>query len=123
MWIALSNGWLSIVSHREQSEMLLVRARKHAHTRCYFPKAEIYTFADADYPFRADIMRTEVGEMISNYATEIQYDNFKDSVDEYDLANSLGNVWHVMYEYGIPYRRNISSDKLLDGELQKHEKN
>ncbi len=122
MWIVLSNGWLSIVSHREYSEMLLVRARKHAHIQYYFPRAEIYTFEDADYPFRADIMRIEVGEMIANYATDIQYDNFKDSVDEYDLANSLVNVWHVMYDYGMPYRPNISSGK-LDRESQKHEKN
>ena len=59
MWIVLTNGWLSIVSHREYPEMLLVRARKPEHIQDNFPEAEVYTDEDADYPYRADVLIME----------------------------------------------------------------
>ena len=114
MWIALTNGWLSIVSHREYPEMLLIRARKPEHIQDNFPEVEVYVDAGADYPYRANVLRTETADIIADILTDIQYDNFKNNVEDYDLADYLGNVWHVMYGYGIPHRPNTSSEEWLN---------
>lgn len=37
MWLALSNGWLSIVAHRDKPGHVLVRARNQNHIESYFP--------------------------------------------------------------------------------------
>ena len=60
MWVALTEGWLSIVAHRDKPDHLLVRARNPKHITRTFPDAEMYTNADADYPFRADVLRADV---------------------------------------------------------------
>jgi hypothetical protein len=43
MWIALTEGWLSIVAHRDKPDHLLVRARNPKHIRRAFPDEEMYT--------------------------------------------------------------------------------
>jgi hypothetical protein len=35
----------------------------------------------------------------------LDYDNFKNSVTETDYLQSCNQVWSLMYEYGLPFRR------------------
>jgi len=109
MWLALSNGWLSIVAHRDKPDYLLVRARNENHIESYFPDADIYILADADYPYRADVSRLDVGITIGRYIHEIQYDNYKNSVNEEELHDALISVWQTMYRYGGAYRPNTTT--------------
>ena len=64
MWIALTEGWLSIVAHRDKPDHLLVRARNPSHIRRTFGERVMYTDADADYPFRADVPREDVARFL-----------------------------------------------------------
>ena len=111
MWLALSNGWLSIVAHRDKPECLLVRARNENHIESYFPDADMYTDVDADYPYRADIHRDVVADVMTEYVYDIQYDNYKNSVNEEAYHDTLIGVWNKVYAYGIPYRPNITTLK------------
>ena len=111
MWLALSDGWLSIVAHRDKPECLLVRARNENHIESYFPDADIYIITDADYPYRADIRRIDVGLTIASYIHHIQYDNYKNSVNEEELHNALIGVWQTMYHYGGIHRPNSTTLK------------
>jgi hypothetical protein len=104
MWIAHSRdegGWLSIVSHRHKPEFLMVRARVEGHITSLWPDAEIYAPEGShDYQYRADILREEVGRVIVEYiVSELTYDDFKSSVDDWNLRQSFGDIWGVMRDY------------------------
>ena len=104
MWIAHTKGWLSIVAHRDYPDMLLVRSRRPSHISSLFHDAEIYEDAWADYPYRADISRSEVANVLIDQASNIQYDNFKNHVNEKELSHALAKVWQRIWEYGLEYR-------------------
>ena len=104
MWLALSDGWLSIVAHRDKPDHLLVRARKASHIEEYFPNESMYEDSEADYPFRADVTRIKVGEMLLEYMANMQYDNFKNSVDDRQLHFAFNTVHTDMMQYGLKYR-------------------
>jgi len=104
MWVALTEGWLSIVAHRDKPDHLLVRARNPKHITRTFPGAEMYTNADADYPFRADVPRKAVIEFMSIRLDNMQYDNFKNTIDEGAYHDAALNVWRTVYRYGENFR-------------------
>tara|TARA_R110002074_G_C12009649_1_gene615240 strand:- start:117 stop:440 length:324 start_codon:yes stop_codon:yes gene_type:complete len=97
MWICDNEGFLSIVKNRNDDETLLVRARARKHLYNIFPDCELFTDADADYPFRTYIKRVDVVETIARRLTGINYDNFKDSVDDDVLHNAYSDVWREMW--------------------------
>lgn len=104
MWLFLSGGFLSIVAHRYKPNHVLVRARNMGHLKQAFPNAEYYTYTDSDYPYRADIERSEVSDMIADYVVNMSYDNFKNSVLEQKYENACHAIWNIMFRYGIPHR-------------------
>lgn len=99
MWIGHNKGWLSIVAHRNKPEHLLVRARKEEHITEIWDDAEIYVDANADYPYRADILRQDVARELSFSIASIEYSNFKNSVKDRKLAGAYHDVWNVMFDY------------------------
>ena len=104
MWVALTEGWLSIVAHRDKPDHLLVRARNPKHITRTFPEAEMYSNADADYPFRADVPREDVIDFMSRRLEHMQYDNFKNTINEEAYHDAALGVWQTMYRYGRYYR-------------------
>tara|TARA_R100001163_G_scaffold19085_1_gene16851 strand:- start:909 stop:1235 length:327 start_codon:yes stop_codon:yes gene_type:complete len=104
MWVALTEGWLSIVAHRDKPDHLLVRARNPKHITRTFPDAEMYTNADADYPFRADVLRADVIDFMSRRLEHMTYDNFKKTIDDDFYHKAAVEVWRDMWVYGRRYR-------------------
>tara|TARA_R110002110_G_scaffold61193_1_gene171953 strand:+ start:372 stop:743 length:372 start_codon:yes stop_codon:yes gene_type:complete len=104
MWIGHSNGWLSIVAHRERPDDLLVRARRGKHISTFWPEVEVVHNPDADYPYRSVISRDRVAEVVMQYIEGIDYDNFKKSVTESKLAEAFSRMWALLYEYGVEFR-------------------
>lgn len=104
MWVALTEGWLSIVAHRDKPDHLLVRARNPKHIRRAFPDEEMYTNADADYPFRADVLREDVARFLVRRLELMTYDNFKNTIKEDAYHDAALDVWRTMYRYGEEYR-------------------
>ena len=100
MWIAHSDGWLSIVSHRYRPDYLLVRARAYDHIISMWPEAEVYELVEADYRYRADVLRCEVGMVLAERSEQIEYEDFKSSVMEPRLAKAFKKIWATMWNYG-----------------------
>ncbi len=96
MWIFLNNSFLSIVYDRNNSENLLVRARIQGDIERVFPKIKAVHSPNADYAFRASIPRAEVSKTIAKQVNSIDYDNFKNSVQEHDRHDAYFDVWSVM---------------------------
>ena len=99
MWIFLNNAYLSIVRHRERPDHLLVRARNNGDIQAVFPQAEVDITPHADYLFRAVISEDEVINAISWEVSEIDYDNFKNSIVDQRYHDACMGVWVTMNDY------------------------
>jgi len=104
MWLGHSDGWLSIVEHRDDSTLLLVRARKESHITSIWGDIDVTHMPDADYPYRVNLDREVVKDGLCEYIERIDYDNFKNSVKERRLKDAFEHIWAVMYRYGVEYR-------------------
>lgn len=104
MWLNLSDGFLSIVAHRHKPDHLLVRARKREHLMDNFPDVEMYIDRLADYPYRADVLREDVAQFLTEYCDSMQYDNFKGSVKDDEYHRILVKIWSIIGGYGERYR-------------------
>jgi len=98
MWLFTKNSFVSIVSHRERPNDVLVRARVRKHLAQLFPeKAKaIYEDAEADYRWRLILSKQELADRISAYILQrLDYDNFKAAQEADDPAWSrfLHAVW------------------------------
>ena len=95
MWIALNNSFLSIVENRNNSSELLVRARVKGDIERIFPETETFEDLSADYRYRALIKRDLVAKALASQVSEINYDNFKNSIskDEYQRHDAYLKVW------------------------------
>ena len=84
MWIFTQKGFLSIVRHIDKPEVLIVRSRFRGHIQRIFPKAGVLEDANRDYRYRAELPVKEVSKVIARLVSEIDYDNFKNSLDMND---------------------------------------
>lgn len=80
MWIFLSDAFLSIVAHRDDPNLLLVRARVEGDIEQVFPGATVINTPAADYAYRTVLPRSVVGAALAREAERISYPNFKNSV-------------------------------------------
>ncbi len=97
MWVCLFDSFLSIVSHYEDPDKLLVRARVKGHIQAVFPEAKVYQREGSDYLYRADIPREVVAKVIGERLASIDYSNFKNSVKNRALHDAYANFWTIMY--------------------------
>ena len=99
MWVFLNDSFLSIVQHREKPELLMVRARIAGDIERAFPGVTASRTPNADYLFRAEILREVVNVAMNNAVNKINYDNFKNSVDEHDRHDAYMKVWETMVRF------------------------
>lgn len=97
MWICLNDAFLSIVSHYDDPNKLLVRSRVKGHIEKVFTGARVYQRERSDYLYRAEVPRTEVAAVISGRLMKIDYTNFKGSVKDRQLHDAYAGFWAIMY--------------------------
>ena len=64
-----------------------------------FPDVNVMETPNADYRFRAWVSREKVNKAISEYVQNLNYINFKNSVEDQDRLKPLLSVWSTMYEH------------------------
>jgi hypothetical protein len=84
MWIFSSQGFLSIVKHSDKPNILIVRSRFQGHIERIFPKVRVEEDATRDYKYRSELPANEVSKAVTKLVSEIDYDNFKNSLDMND---------------------------------------
>lgn len=97
MWICLNDAFLSIVAKDCPPDHLLVRARRKSDIERVFPGYPIKETRNTDYRYRTTVPRQVVADTIANRILSIDYDNFKNSVEDHDLHAAYARVWGVMY--------------------------
>ncbi len=99
MWLVTTQGFYSVVAHRDDADKLLVRGRVREDLEALkkqIPGLRVFTDRTADYHWRAVVTRAEWTAALALLAEEIEYDNFKGAVAElqgHERARIYSHVW------------------------------
>lgn len=108
MWIFTNKAFVSIVQDREDSAFAWVRARCEGDLEAFLGTYEIQSHVvggvvktvNADYRFRAKIHRDYLAPILLQALFDIDYDNFKNSIDTSDAGerrhDAYMGVWTNM---------------------------
>lgn len=123
MWIFTKDGFYSVVQKPNQkgTEMLTVRARDRKDLvnlcdRLRFPKSLIKDGCGTDYEYRMEVKKEEFARYLSTSVRKIDYDNFKHTVKEKDIARSwvYMDVWTALSKLANRIRRPEPRGGLFD---------
>lgn len=100
MWLCFNDGFISVVQNRENDDELLVRARRREILKRLFPNKKAFTDKHADYRYRLFVTRDEFKAVVAARVEEINYDNFKNSVENEELHDLYARFWglHARYQ-------------------------
>ena len=102
MWLITTDGFYSVVRHRDDPDKLLIRARTREDIealREWIPGLEPYSDRRADYRWRAVVRRVKWVAAVAQMIGEIDYPNFKAAVGRRqgrDRAALYGEVWSTL---------------------------
>lgn len=102
MWVATTQGFYSVVAHRDDPECVIVRARTRDDIealRRQIPDLKPFEDPSADYRHRAIVSKAEWVVALAELASEIDYDNFKNAVADRqgrERAHTYAGVWTVL---------------------------
>lgn len=124
MWLFTETGFISAVTHRDDSNKMMVRSRDReslAHL-AEFAKQHIEITLGADYAYRIVVTKSQLKKWVEQQVDNAHYDNFKNRVSKtrgYRFVESLHRVWEVMH--GVedtgranPYASTYDADYLDD---------
>lgn len=120
MWLLLNDCFLSIVKKDCPEGSLLVRARRAGDIEKVFGRRTKVTRAtDADYLYRTVIARDDVVRAMQDEVLRINYDNFKNSVQDDDLHDAYLKVWTAMAatQNPRPYSEPFKFNSLTNNEI------
>ena len=101
MWLITNFGFFSIhvpIHPERQPWVREVRARKREHIeelrKRYCPGlGPTIETPHSDYPFRAQADAAMVADAMAKLTKDIEYSNFKDSVEDDDMHGMCMNIW------------------------------
>lgn len=104
MWLFLNDAFLSVVKPRGlKTQELLVRARRKGDIERVFgynhKRIKVERTPQRDYLYRALIPSRTVANVIAANISQINYDNFKDSVFEDERHDAYAAVWGCMNDF------------------------
>ncbi|MEO8660739.1 MAG: hypothetical protein ABI693_19875 [Bryobacteraceae bacterium] len=100
MWLCFNDGFVSVVSDKEDHTRLLVRARRRRDLlNLLGADMELVENARADYRWRAVVDRKVFSALVSARVEAIDYPNFKNSVADRDLHDLYMDFWGLHRRY------------------------
>ncbi len=100
MFCTTSDAFLSVVKHRDDKDLLVVRARRQDHLTNVFGKdAHITVTPERDYKYRVIAERNKLAQIVAARIAQIDYRNFKDSVEPENLHELYGRFWSLHYQF------------------------
>jgi len=94
MWIFTRYGFLSVVQHNDEPDILIVRSRFKGHIESIFGDlAKVMRTVGTDYEYRAEIQKEKVAEVMAKLINNINYGNFKDELDNRVKASQLDKTY------------------------------
>lgn len=99
MWFCFNDGFISAVQHRDDPETLVVRARRREILDTLFPEQLVVVGGSTDYNYRVFIGKKEFNKIVSKRIQDIDYTNFKNSVEDDELHHLYADFWRLHYDY------------------------
>jgi hypothetical protein len=105
MWLFTTDGFYSAVTHRDEPDVVLVRARVKEDAERLIAAVghgEVLETPHGDYAFRVLLPRATWAAYGASAANAIDYPNFKAAVaarDGAERADAYGAVWAVLYAF------------------------
>lgn len=101
MWLFCKSGFFSAVQHSKLDGMMHVRARFEGDleriAKKYRIALDVIHTPSNDYPYRADISRTDWIKVVKGETIDIHYENFKNEVhDGTSRDQAYMAVWSAM---------------------------
>lgn len=100
MWIMTKFGFFSVVEHKDNDQLFLVRARRKEHLQDLLDflkgkgeKVEDLGIVDrpySDYSFAILMNKTWFSACMVRVMQDINYHNFKDAVEDHKIENTDG---------------------------------
>ncbi len=97
----MNDAFVSVVEDQHDPNRLLVRARDPEHFERLFPLEEVTIAPRADYIARVAVSREAFASMVTRKVGEIDYPNFKNSVQDRRLRDLYSGVWDLHRAYQI----------------------
>ena len=98
MWLFTNHGFYSIVKILDTNpEEFWIRSRRKEHLTTYFSEERIICTHATDYQYRVTINKEELIDIFTHLPQEIDYTNFKDSIQDKELKDAAHYVWHDIY--------------------------
>ena len=105
MWVCKNNSFVSIVEDWNDPHYVLVRGRREEDVAQFITSYQgIEETPDADYRFRIRITKLDLVGCLLVAANEIEYSNFKNSVED----PALKQFYHEVWNSGV---RNLDPDR------------
>ena len=100
MWLCFNDGFLSVVVDKNDPPRLMVRARrKRDLLNLCGDHIEVIENAGSDYRWRTFIDRKAFGSLVAARIENIDYSNFKNSVEDRDLHDLYLDFWTRHHRY------------------------
>lgn len=99
MWICTNVGFVSVVQSDKDPMTFKVRARRRKHLETLFPNHTIQETENTDYKYRVFVDRVEMANTLKEWVMDIDYGNFKNSVEDDDLHHLYEKFWVQHYRY------------------------
>lgn len=103
MWLFTDTGFISAVTHRDDSNLMMVRARdkKSLEPLAKYSRTEIEKTPTADYPWRTVVSKKQLKTWMAKAIDDAEYDNFKSRVAKtrgHEFVDALHDVWATMHK-------------------------
>src|SRR4051794_41146685 len=102
MWLMTPRGFYSVVAHRDDADVVLVRARDRGDLESLAelsPGLAVAHTPERDYAWRVLMDRAEWARVVGRLAAEIDYPNFKSKVaaaQGHERASVYSRVWSTL---------------------------
>ena len=107
MWIFTETGFLSVVEHFEDPDVLVVRGRDEESLRrlCGASQGVILATPTNDYPYRIHVGRDVFAEWLLEQVSSLNYTNYKSHMVQtrgHEFTEALHQVWATMHSIESP---------------------
>jgi hypothetical protein len=96
MWMFTQSGFFSIVAHRDDPDILIVKARVKGDIEAYWPQAKVFETPEADYLYRAYMSKDVVAERVGKIVANVDYDSYKGHITDKRRGSWYLAVWNAM---------------------------
>ena len=98
-----NDGFISAVLdwNDPSGNSLVVRARMREHLENQFPDETIVEMGGSDYKYRIFITKQKLTDLMVKRIKDIDYHNFKNSVEDDRLHDMYSDIWVVGHRYQI----------------------